>query len=183
MPLYEFYCEPCHTIFTFRAMRVDTKVRPACPLCNAPLRREISTFAHIISKGAVTPSDSDDGTPPGLDAAAAQRMEEVMARMGDRIQALDDDDADPCEAVKVMREMAEASGLHFDQDVKEAMARIEAGEDPEKVDEAFAEVFDRENPFTDTPEGTRAGNAFSARTLRYLRAPHRDPKWYDLSPQ
>jgi hypothetical protein len=79
-----------------------------------------------------------------------------------------------------MREMAEAGGLHFDKDVKEALARIEAGEDPEKIDEAFAEVFERNNPFTDTPEGTHARNVLSARTLRYLRAPRRDPTWYDL---
>ena len=104
-----------------------------------------------------------------------------MAQMGDRIQALDDDDADPREAVKVMREMAEAGGFHFDKDVKEAMARIEAGEDPEKIDEAFAEVFERDNPFTDTPEDTRTGNALSVHTLRYLRAPCRDPQWYDLA--
>jgi len=182
MPLYEFYCEPCHTIFTFRSMRVDTKVRPACPVCNAPLRREISTFAHIISRGvaAATSSDNGDGDgdgTPQVDDAAAQRMEEVMARMGDRIQALDDDDADPREAVKVMREMAEAGGFHFDKDVKEAMARIEAGEDPEKIDKEFADVFERENPFADAPE-TRA--SISAHTLRYLRAPCRDKKWYDL---
>ena len=181
MPLYEFYCEPCHTVFTFRSLRVDTNARPRCPVCNAPLRREISTFAHIISRGAAaTPSDNDDGAPQEPDAAAAQRMEEVIARMGDRIQALDDDDADPGEAVKVMREMAEAGGFHFDKDVKEALARIEAGEDPEKIDEEFAEVFERDNPFTDAPDGIRAGNALSARTLRYLRPPRRDPAWHDL---
>jgi putative FmdB family regulatory protein len=142
MPLYEFYCEPCHTIFTFRFMRMDTKACPACPVCNASLKREISTFAHIVSRGAAaTPPDSGDGAPQGLDDTAAQRMEEAMARMGDRIQALDDDDADPREAVKVMREMAAAGGFHFDKDVKEALARIEAGEDPEKSDQDFADVF------------------------------------------
>jgi len=163
-------------------MRVDTKVRPCCPVCNTPLTREISTFAHIISKGAATPSDNGDGAPQGPDDTAAQRMEEVMARMGDRIQALDDDDADPSEAVKVMREMAEAGGFHFDKDVREAMARIEAGEDPEKIDEAFAEVFERENPFTD-PLGDTRTNSLTVHTLRYLRPPRRDPQWHDLNSQ
>jgi len=180
MPLYEFYCEPCHTVFTFRLMRMDTKARPACPVCAAPLRREISTFAHIISRGAASPPDGGDGSPQEPDAAAMQRMEEVIARMGDRIQALDDDDADPGEAVKVMREMAETGGFHFDKDVKEALARIEAGEAPEKIDAEFAEVFERDNPFTGAPDGRRTDNALSARTLRYLRPPRRDPAWYDL---
>ena len=185
MPLYEFYCEPCHTVFTFRAMRVDTKTRPSCPICNAPLSREISTFAHIIRGGTSKAPDngsSDSDAPPqgGMDDTIAQRMEAVMARMGDRIQALDDDDADPREAVKVMREMAEAGGLHFDKDVKEAMARIEAGEDPEKIDEEFGEVFERENPFTDAPENGPAGSILSLRALRHLRPPRRDPHWHDL---
>ena len=179
MPLYEFYCQHCHTVFTFRAMRVDTKTCPACPTCNTPLSREISTFAHIIRGSAATPT-SDDTTPQDPDGIAAQRMDEIMARMGDRIQALDDDDADPRDAVKLMREMAEAGGLHFDKDVKEAMARIEAGEDPEKIDTEFAEVFDRENPFSDTPDDAQASPSLTARTLRYLRAPRRDPTWHDL---
>ena len=179
MPLYEFYCEPCHTIFTFRAMRVDTETRPLCPVCGASLRREISTFAHII-RGSAPTTPAGDGMPQDPDDSAAQRMEAVMAQMGDRIQALDDDDADPREAVKLMREMAEAGELNFDKDVKEAMARIEAGEDPEKIDSEFAEVFDRENPFTDSPEGAQTGQPLSAHTLRYLRAPRRDPTWHNL---
>jgi len=167
MPLYEFYCEPCHTVFTFRAMRVDTQACPLCPVCNARLSREISTFAPIVC----------GNTPQAVDDTAARRMEEVMARMGERIEALDDDGADPREAVKVMREMAAAGGLHFDKNVKEAMARIEAGEDPAKTDEAFAEVFDRENPFSDAPQGSCA---VRRHPLRYLRAPRRNPAWHDL---
>jgi len=158
-------------------MRVDTKARPACPVCGTSLKREISTFAHII-RGSVAPAE--DGMPQDADDSAAQRMDAIMTKMGDRIQALDDDDAAPCEAVKLMREMAEAGGLHFDKDVKEAMARIEAGEDPEKIDADFSEVFDRENPFSDSPEGARAETSLTARTLRYLRAPRRDPTWHDL---
>ena len=172
MPLYEFYCGPCHTVFTFRAMRVDTAARPSCPVCGASLSREVSTFAHIMRGG-----QGEAPPPQGPDDTAARRMEEVMARMDDRIQALGDDDADPRLAVKAMREMAEAGGVQFDKDVREAMARIEAGEDPEKIDEQFSEVFDRENPFAPTPP---SGTAPQARILRYLRPPRRDPAWHDL---
>jgi len=33
MPIYEFYCEPCHTIYNFFSRSVNTGKRPACPKC------------------------------------------------------------------------------------------------------------------------------------------------------
>lgn len=135
MPLYEFYCQPCHTVFTFRSARVDTATVPPCPRCGTPLKREVSSFAHIM-RGAVQEPGSE--APEG----GASRMDEAAAHLTERLQAMDDDDADPREAVKVMRELASAGGLHFNKEVQEAMGRIEAGEDPEKIDETFKEVFD-----------------------------------------
>lgn len=170
MPLYEFYCEPCHTIFTFRSPRVDTATVPACPACGARLKREVSAFAHIV-RGKSAPDTADDGE-------AASRMDDVLARMGERVQALDDEDADPREAVKVMKEMAAAGGLAFNNEVQEAMARIEAGEDPERIDEEFKEVFDSENPFAES-DGVSGGRL--SELWRRMRGPRRDPKWYDLN--
>lgn len=177
MPLYEFYCEPCHTVFTFRSPRVDTATVPACPACGARLRREVSSFAHCVKgAGAAEPGGGAEAEPDG---ASADRMARVMEQMGERIQSLDDADADPREAVKVMRAMAEAGGLSFSAEVREALARIEAGEDPEKVDEEFAEVFETDNPFADG--AAEAGGRASA-LWRRLRGPRRDPVWRDLKP-
>jgi putative FmdB family regulatory protein len=173
MPLYEFYCGPCHTIFTFRSARVDTVTVPPCPKCGQPLKREISPFAHIVKGASKTPDAGD-----GLEGGAGDRMEQAAARLGDRLQALDDDNADPREAVRVMRELADAGGLRFNAEVREAMARIEAGEDPEKVDETFSEVFDTDNPFE--PDGDASGAAQGRAVLRRLRGPVRDPKWHEL---
>ena len=173
MPLYEFYCEPCHTVFTFRSPRVDTVTVPACPQCGEKLKREVSSFAHIV-RGEMHEAPESDA--PGEDAA--DRMDRVLSQMGERMQALEDDDADPREAVKVMKELAAAGGMRFNKEVREAMARIEAGEDPEKIDEEFSEVFDAENPFADGEDDL--GQA-GAGWLRRLRGPKRDPKWYDLA--
>ena len=170
MPLYEFYCEPCHTVFTFRSQRVDTATVPACPVCGRKLAREVSSFAHIV-KGKNSAEPAEDGE-------AASRMDRVMAQMGERLQSLDDDDADPREAVKVMKELASAGGMTFNKEVREAMARIEAGEDPEKIDEEFSEVFETDNPFAD---GDGEPGAKSPDWWRRLRGPRRDPKWYDLA--
>lgn len=174
MPLYEFYCEPCHAIFTFRSARVDTSTHPSCPVCGKVLKREISGFAPIV-KGRT--ADLSEGPAP---AEAAQRLETVMSSMGDRIQALDDADAAPGDAVKIMREMAEAEGVHFSRDVEEAMGRIEAGEDPEKVDSEFQEIFDGDQLFApDTSGASRSGHLIDR--LRHLRPPRRDPTWHTLS--
>lgn len=170
MPLYEFYCEPCHTVFTFRSLRVDTATVPPCPACGAKLQREVSAFAHIV-KGQSEAGANEDGD-------AASRMDQVMAQMGDRLQALDDADADPREAVQVMRELATAGGVSFNREVQEAMARIEAGEDPEKIDETFRDVFDSENPFADSDD---ASASKVPGWWRRLRDPARDPNWHDLN--
>ncbi len=44
MPVYEFYCPDCHTIFNFFSRRVNTAARPACPRCERPeLERQVSS--------------------------------------------------------------------------------------------------------------------------------------------
>ncbi|MDD4103380.1 MAG: zinc ribbon domain-containing protein [Kiritimatiellae bacterium] len=171
MPLYEFYCSPCHTVFTFRSLRVDTVTVPDCPVCGGPLAREVSVFAHI-TRGRV-----EGAAPDG--SGAVDRMEEVMARMGERVQALDDENADPREAVKVMREMAAAGGLGFRPEVCEALDRIEAGDDPEKVEEEFREVFETDNPFAEDGDEER-GDVAVGGWWRKLHGPRRDPEWHEM---
>jgi putative FmdB family regulatory protein len=173
MPLYEFYCEPCHVVFTFRSARVDTVTVPACPQCGKALKREVSAFSHSVRGNAQDTSESG-----AAGEGASDRMDRVLSQMGERMQVLEDDDADPREAVKVMKALASAGGLHFNKEVQEAMARIEAGEDPEKIDEEFSEVLDAENPFADgDAEAGKTGEGL----LRRLRGPKRDPRWYDLA--
>lgn len=168
MPLYEFYCQPCHMMFTFRSQRVDTVTLPTCPQCGSALKREVSPFAHSV-RGAIKEG--------GDQAGGADRMDLLAAQLGEKLQALDDDDAEPRDAVRIMRELASAGGVCFNKDVQEAMARIEAGEDPEKIDEELREVLDAENPFLE--EGSSEKKPDAETQLR-LRAPLRDPKWHDM---
>ncbi len=175
MPLYEFYCGPCHTVFTFRSPRVDTVTVPACPRCGQALAREVSCFAPVVRglarEGAETGSAEDE---------VSDRMERVLSQMGERMQALEDEDADPRDAVTVMKELASAEGLHFNKEVREVMARIEAGEDPEKIDEEFSDVFNTENPFADEVDDE---GKIGVRWLRHRHAPRRDPTWHELDRQ
>jgi len=168
MPLYEFYCQSCHMLFIFRSPRVDTESVPPCPRCNADLKREVSAFSYIMR------GKNDSGM--NEDAEVKNRMDQVVAKMTDRMQALADDESDPREAVSVLRAMAEAGGVQFKPDVMEAMARIDSGEDPEKIDQMFGEVFDTENPFSENEDDSELKNVD---WWRRLHDPQRDPEWHD----
>lgn len=174
MPLYEFYCEPCHTIFNFLSKRVDTATLPPCPKCAHPLSRQVSAFAHLRhAKGSDADGPTDDGMPP-LDEA---RMERAMAAMGPELENLGED-ADPRQAANLMRRFAQTSGLKFNATVEEALNRMASGEDPDAVEAEFGDALESANPFADSPEA----GARVSQLKRLLRAagPRRDPKWYDL---
>ncbi len=178
MPLYEFYCEPCHTIYTFRFPRVDTQTVPPCPICQHALKKEVSRVNCILRKSTPAATDAD-GDFSAEEIEDAQRND-LLARMEHRLRALDDADGSPAEALAVMQRMAQESGYQFNDDVAEAFARIESGEDPEKVCEVFDEVFNVDNPFSkETTDATTAQHAAALR--RYFTPPRHDPTWYDPS--
>ncbi len=45
MPIYEYYCKPCHTIFSFLSRSANVTTRPACPRCSGELHKQVSSFA------------------------------------------------------------------------------------------------------------------------------------------
>ena len=46
MPIYEFYCKECNTIFNFFSKTVNTTKKPMCPKCETNrLTKQISLFA------------------------------------------------------------------------------------------------------------------------------------------
>ncbi len=137
MPIYEFYCPDCHTIFSFLSRGVDTEKRPACPRCDRPrLDRRPSAFA--ISKGR---KEEPGGT--GQDGLDEDRLEKAMASLAQEAEGLDDD---PRQAARMMRKLYDAAGLSFGPGMAEALQRMEAGENPEEIEADLGEVLD-EDPF------------------------------------
>ena len=173
MPIYEFYCDPCHTIFNFLSKRINTATTPPCPKCAATLNRQVSSFAHLRGGSKDGDGATDDGMPP-VDEA---RMEQAMAAMGSEIENLGDD-TDPRQAATLMRRFAQSSGMKFNDTVEEALNRMASGEDPETVEAEFGEALESANPFASDADGA----AKTAQLKRLLRAagPRRDPKLYDL---
>ncbi len=138
MPVYEFYCGACHTIFNFIASRVNTEKRPDCPKCGRPqLERQVSLFA--ISRGRK--EEPVEGMPE-LDEG---QMERAMMSLAGEMGNLDEED--PRQMARFMRRFSEMTGMSLGEGMEEAMRRLEAGEDPEAIEEELGDVFDEENPF------------------------------------
>jgi hypothetical protein len=54
---------------------------------------------------------------------------------------------DPKQAAHLMRRLSEMAGIDMGKGMKEAMDRIEAGEDPEKIEQEMGDILE-EDPFT-----------------------------------
>ena len=167
MPFYEFYCRDCHTIYNFFARRIDTETVPSCPKsAKHRLRRQVSRFA--ISKGQ--PSGEDAGEPE-LDFDE-EKMEQAMMQMAGEMDGVDEDD--PRAMARMMRKLMETTGMSMGEGMEEAMRRMEAGEDPDKVEEELADVLDDEEPFM-TGESKLKGIR-----RRMVEPPNVDPEVYDM---
>lgn len=170
MPIYEFYCASCHTVFSFLSRLPNTTKRPACPRCRRPrMTRRASSFA--ISSGAAAPAD--DEAPPGLEGLDDARLEQAMGELAREAASIPDDD--PRGMAGLMRKLYERTGLSLGPGMEEAMRRLEAGEDPDALEAEMGELLDSEQG----PPGAPAGGGLG-RLRRRLRAPRRDDTLYEL---
>ena len=80
MPIYEFYCEDCNTIFNFFSKRVNTTKRPLCPSCKQKkLSRQMSTFASLTG----AKEEGLDDLP--IDEAKMEKAMSLLAREAEGI--------------------------------------------------------------------------------------------------
>ena len=140
MPIYEFYCSDCHTIYNFRSQKVNTQKCPGCPRCGRPkIDRQISLFS--ISKGLN--ENSEDSIMPEMDEA---RLERALESMAGEMEGVNEED--PKQVAHIMRKLYDATGLNLGTGMEEALSRMEAGEDPDKVGEEMGDLLEGEDPFS-----------------------------------
>ncbi len=164
MPIYEFYCHKCHTIYQFLSRTVNTKKIPTCPTCRrVKLKRGVSTFATI--SGKAEGGDLDDGMPPVDDA----KLEKAMGMLANEAVGMDEDD--PRQAAALMRKLSDATGMPMGPGMEEALRRMEQGEDPEKIEQELGDLLDGEDLFS--AEGANKGRPPRAK-------PRRDETLYEL---
>jgi putative FmdB family regulatory protein len=153
MPIYEYACHDCRKVYQFFTKAMGTRKRPRCPQCgNRKLERLMSPFAAIGDSKTrdATPGKSEDQGESGPDAmgddpfahlspsqqAAAERE---MMRLMSEAEGLDEND--PRQLGHLMERMTQLTGMQ-DQATLEAIRRLKAGEDPDKIDEEMGHELD-----------------------------------------
>ena len=139
MPIYEFYCHKCDTIYNFFSRTVNTKKIPTCPKCRrVKLKRMVSLFAAISGRKG----DEAEGDIPPIDES---KMEKAMSMLASEAGRMKEDD--PRQAAQLMRKLSDATGLKMGQGMEEALSRMEKGEDPDKIEAEMGDLLEGEDPF------------------------------------
>jgi len=145
MPIYEFVCTDCNTVYQFFSKRVDPERIPPCPKHpeHAPLARQMSRFAmgRPAAGGESTPDQDPVGEsgqkgPDFDDPRVEAKMMDLMSRMESM------DESDGKSMGRMMRELTSITGEGAgDPAMQEAIRRLESGEDPEKVEQIVADAY------------------------------------------
>jgi putative FmdB family regulatory protein len=163
MPIYEFYCHKCNTIYNFFSRTVNTEKTPRCPSCKTiKLKRQMSIFARV-SRGKEEPVD--DGMPP-IDES---KMEKAMSMLASEADKINEDD--PRQAARLMRKLSDATGMNLGPGMEEALSRMERGEDPEKIEAEMGDLLEGEDPFIFGQKAIKGSKR---------KKPQVDEKLYDL---
>jgi len=138
MPVYEYYCAGCHTIFNFLSRRVNTNKKPACPGCGKPdLEKQVSPFA--ISRNL---PEQADGRPE-IDES---RLEQAMMALAGEMEQMDEND--PKVMANFMRRFSSMTGIELGDGAEEALSRLEDGEDPDQIEAEMGDLFDNDKLFS-----------------------------------
>jgi len=113
MPIYEFYCKKCNTVYKFYSRTIDTSTIPKCPGCKrVKLERIFSSFATLTKKEGV---DSPEAGIPDIDET---KLERAMAMLEKEAEGMDEND--PGQAADLMRKLTDAAGISLGEGMEEA---------------------------------------------------------------
>jgi putative FmdB family regulatory protein len=163
MPIYEFFCPDCNTIFNFYSRRIRTDARPDCPRCGRKeIRKMMSTFA--------TPGKAEEQKDPlplaGMDEAKMEKAFEGLLREAESIN-----EDDPKQMAGLMRKFSDRTGISLGDQMEEALSRLEAGEDPDRIEQEMGDMLDEDGfSFENMKKTLRADG----------RQPERDDRLYEL---
>ena len=103
---------------------------------------------------------------PDLDES---KMEKAMGLLAREAEHMDEDD--PRQAANLMRKLTDMTGLNLGPGMEEALRRMEAGEDPKKIEAEMGDILEEEDPFGIKEKAAKAPK---------YRPPRVDEKLYDL---
>ncbi len=139
MPIYEFYCQECNTVYKFFSRTVNTEKIPNCPKSdNHQLSKKVSLFATL--SGKKEEGEGEEGMPP-IDESKMEKAMGMLAREANKIN-----EDDPKQAAQLMKKLTDYTGLKLGPGMEEALHRLEKGEDPEKIEEEMGDLLEEEDP-------------------------------------
>jgi len=158
MPIYEYACPKCRVIFNFLSKRLKPDRLPACPKCgNRKMAKQVSRFAlsrRLKEPAAKTQSEGTEGPMPDLDDP---RVGQAMMELERDMEHLDENN--PKHMAHMMRKMKDLmppGSVPKELDV--AIKRLEAGEDPEKIEEDMGDLL---GDFMGGEEGGPGGGGYT----------------------
>jgi len=142
MPIYEFACPKCRVIFNFLSKRTNPDRLPTCPKCgNRKMEKQMSGFAML--RGAKEPTEASTGAEEGGSPEPNMDDPRVMRAMNEMERDMEHlDENNPKHMAHMMRKMKDLmppGTMPKEMDI--AIKRLEAGEDPEKIEEDMGDVF------------------------------------------
>ena len=141
MPIYEFACPKCRRIFSFLSKRVNPDRLPVCPKCgNKKLSKQISRFA--MTRGLKEPAAKLEtvGDEPPMPDLDDPRVERAMMEMERDMEHLDENNPKHmAHMIKKMKDLMPPGTIPKEMDI--AIKRLEAGEDPEKIEADMGDVL------------------------------------------
>ena len=141
MPIYEYACPKCRVIFNFLSKRINPGHLPTCPKCgNKKMTKQMSRFAMSRGLKEPSPAGGSEGNEPPMPNFDDPRIERAMMEMERDMEHMDENN--PKHMAHMMRKMKDllpAGTMPKELDV--AIKRLEAGEDPEKIEEDMGDVL------------------------------------------
>jgi putative FmdB family regulatory protein len=155
VPIYEFACPKCRKIYSFLSKRMNPDRLPVCPKCgNKKLKKEVSQFAMTRGLKEANVGATDDAIDSAAPDLNDPRMERAMAEMERDMAHLDENNPKHmAHMMKKMKDLMPPGSMPKEIDV--AIKRLEAGEDPDKIEADMGDIFD---PLTGGASGQGGGN-------------------------
>ncbi len=139
MPIYEFFCSECNTVFNFFTGRINNEKKPDCPKCGRrKIEKLMSSFAVIGKAG------KEDNDPfAGIDETKMERAFEGLMKEAEHIN-----EDDPRQMATLMRKFTDRTGISLGGNMEEALSRLEAGEDPDQIEQEMGDLLEGDDAFS-----------------------------------
>ena len=140
MPIYEFACPKCRVVFNFLSKRLQPEGLPNCPKCgNRKMEKQMSRFAMRRGLKEPAPQTGDESGEPMPDMDDPRVMR-AMSEIERDMEHMDENNPRHlAQMMKKMKDVMPPGTIPKEMDI--AIKRLEAGEDPEKIEEDMGDLF------------------------------------------